>query len=73
MSKEKDTAMMLMLFNDKWRFNYILLTLARVGGVKGYYIVYCNRFVYRQNSSEPTNIGTLKILPTDVKSYKDEK
>ena len=26
-------------------------------------------FVCRQNSSEPTNIGTLKILPADVKSY----
>ena len=28
--------------------------------------------VCRQNSSEPTNIGTLKILPADVKSYKDQ-
>ena len=52
-----------------WLFNYILLTLARVGGVEGN----CNRFVCRQNSSEPTNIGTLKILPADIKSYKDEK
>ena len=29
----------------------------------------CNHFVCWQNSSKPTNIGTLKILPTDVKSY----
>ena len=41
----------------------------RVGEAEGY----CNRFVCRQNSSEPANIGTLKILPADVKSYKDQK
>ena len=45
-----------------------LLTLARIGGVEGY----CSRSVCRQNSSEPTNISTLKILPADVKSYKDQ-
>ena len=44
---------------------YTLLTLARVGGAEGYYnhgVCLC------QNSSEPMNISTLKILPADFKS-----
>ena len=45
------------------------LTLARVGGAEGY----CNRFVCLFVCRKITNIGTLKILPADVKSYKDQK
>ena len=50
-------------------YNVHLLTLARVDAAEGY----CNCSVCRQNSSKLTNISTLKILPADVKSYKDQR
>ena len=38
---------------------------------------YCNCFVCmsvcRQNSTEPMNISSLKLLPADFESYKDQK
>ena len=59
----------------------MLLTLTHIGGAEGYYnrfvclsvCVFVCLFVCRQNSSEPMNIGTLKILPAGVESYKDQK
>ena len=42
-------------------------------GAEGYSNRFVCLFVYRQNSSKPTNIGTLKTLPADVKLYNDQK
>ena len=53
--------------------SYVFNPRPHVSGAEDYY----NRFVclsvcLSAKSSEPTNIGTLKILSADVKSYKDQ-
>ena len=44
----------------EWRVTVIVLSV-------------CLSFCLSASSSEPTNIGTLKIVPADDKSYKDQK